>query len=114
MVILVLGSWFKDLNLEMEYFFHVSGSLLGNHCFFLSDFTGFIALRLTRNTIKKLFSKVYFFVGNGSFSIFKEAVFSGKVIAMFITSVLLLVTISKFFIVLLSKGIPHTYRKQLP
>jgi putative colanic acid biosynthesis UDP-glucose lipid carrier transferase len=74
MVILVLGSWFfQRPEFEDEYFFHVSGSLLGNHCFFFIDFTGFIALRLTRNTIKNCSAKCTFLLV--TFFHFQQAVF---------------------------------------
>jgi putative colanic acid biosynthesis UDP-glucose lipid carrier transferase len=66
---------------------------------FLSDFTGFIALRLHQKYYQKIVQQsVLFFAGNGAFP-FSKKLFLRKSYRYFITSVLLLVTISKFFIV---------------
>jgi hypothetical protein len=114
MVILVLGSWFfQRPEFEDEYFFHVSGSLLGNHCFFFIDFTGFIALRLTRNTIKNCSAKCTFLLVT-FFHFQRSCFFLAEKLSLCLSLQFTTFYYFKFFIVLLSKGIPHTYRKQLP
>ena len=100
MVILILGClFFKDLNLKIEYLFTYQVVCWGMIAFFIRFYGIYrfttpleIASKIVRQSVLFLLVTVAFF----PFS--KEAVFSGKVIAMFITSVLLLVTISKFLL----------------
>lgn len=100
MVILVLGSWFfKDLNLKMEYFFTYQVVCWGIIAFFIR-FYGIYRFTTPLEILSKIVqqSVLFLLVTVAFFPFSTEAVFSGKVIAMFITSVLLLVTISKFLL----------------
>lgn len=100
MVVLVLGSlFFKELNLNMEYFFTYQVVCWGIISFFIR-FYGIYRFTTPLEIVSKIVqqSVLFLLVIIAFFPFSKEAVFSGTVIAMFISSMMLLVTISKFLL----------------
>jgi len=100
MVLLVLGSlFFKDQNLKMEYFFTYQVVCWGIIAFFIR-FYGIYRFTTPLEIVSKIVqqSVLFMLVIIAFFPFSKEAVFSGTVITMFISSMMLLVTISKFLL----------------
>ncbi len=100
MVLFVLGSlFFKDQNLKMEYFFTYQVVCWGIIAFFIR-FYGIYRFTTPLEIVSKIVqqSVLFLLVIIAFFPFSKEAVFSGTVITMFISSMMLLVTISKFLL----------------
>lgn len=100
MLLLVLGSlFFKDQNLKMEYFFVYEIICWGIIAFFIR-FYGIYRFTTPLEIASKIVQQgvLFLLVTIAFFPFSKQVVFSGTVIAMFISSLMLLVTISKFLL----------------